>query len=148
MSKKKLLSDREFLEHLIEVFTEVSGRDDETLDRALKEEGFDPDQLVSEGLALVSSLSRDQRLARARAKRDSLLARIHHIRQVAVEKTIPARQLKEEITQLLIGRGLGQEAVQAFFHRFESVEQEDLQGLLEDDQILDILEELREEESE
>lgn len=145
MSKKKPLPDREFLEHLIEVFTEVSGRDDEALDRALKEEGFDPDQLVREGRDLVRSLSRDQRLARARAKRESLLARI---RQAVVEKTMSAQQLKGEIAQLLMGRGLEQESVQAFFHKFESVEQEDLQGLLEDEQILSILEELREEESE
>ena len=145
MAKKKPLSDREFLEHLIEVFTEVSERDDEALNRALIEEGYDPDQLVSEGLALVRSLSRDHRLARASAKRESLLARV---RQAVVEKTMSAQQLKEEITQLLVGRGLGQEAIQAFFHKFESAEQEDLQGLLEDEQILDILEELREEESE
>lgn len=143
MSKKKPLSDREFLEHLIEVFTEVSGRDDEALDRALKEEGFDPDQLVSEGLALVRLLSRDQRLARARAKWDLVLARI---REAAVEKTMSGRQLKEKITQIFIGRGFGQEAVQAFFHKLESVEEEDLQGILEDAQILDILEDFREEE--
>lgn len=145
MPKKQPLSDREFLEHLVEIFTEASQRDDASLNKALAEEGYDPNELVREGLALVRSLGREQRLARARAKQESVLARI---RQASVEKTIPTRQLKERIAQLLAGRGFSQEAVQAFFHKLESVEKEDLQGLLEDVQILGILEDFDEEKLE
>ena len=127
-------TSKDFLENLIENISDSAEQDPDSLKEALAEEGLNYSQLSKEGLQLAQSLEREQRLKIAREMREKLLGLIDAAKQDMFkgsrEKLVTAFQ--EILTP-------GDEAVAAFFHKLETVDDEDLRKMLNKAELLDII---------
>ena len=125
---------KDFLENLIDNICESVEQNPASLEESLKEEGYDFAELKEEGLQLVHTLEREQRLEAARAKREKLLELIDSVKQDLFmgnrEKLVLA--FKE-----IFAPG---EAAVAFFHKLETIDDEDLREILNEATLLEIFE--------
>ena len=136
--EERSIPDRSFLDRLFEAFSEAASQNDDSLRESLVDDGIDPDQVTRRGLQLVRDLSRQQRLIVARTRLDLIRQAID---LSAKRSDSITGDIRRAIVSALAG---GQEglSVQAYFHKLESVEQEDLQSLVDDTMILDLLDKL------
>lgn len=134
-------TQKDFLENLIENICESVEQDPDSLKEALTEEGFNFSQLSKKGVQLARSLEREQRLKLAREKREKLLGLIDAAKQDLFkgnrEKLISA--FKEIFTP-------DKETVVAFFHKLETVNDEDLREMLNEAELLNLIEKQLKEE--
>lgn len=122
----------EYIQNLVDVISEAIEQDEGALKEALAEEGIDYDKLVNDGLQFIHTLEREQRFAIAKEKQE----RLRFLRETMsniYEGT------KEELLDAL--RYLfTKEEYAAEFHKFESLELDDLKSILKDAKILELFE--------
>ena len=140
--KKDICSIDELIDHLADAFIEASAENEETLREELREDGYDPNELAKEGLAFIKSLQGEERLKRAKRKREALLDLITRLgRQSGKTTTQRSKDVKLWL-QEWFGSGEKENIIlQAFYHKLEFVDDKDMESLAEDAEILDLLEE-------
>ena len=127
--------DKKYLLNLIDFVSESLDKED--LKNELKEEGFSYEELVQEGLNLVHGLDREQRIKLWTEKRNKFLAIIKDVVSKKYEGT------KEELLSSLIKILPEKEqspAIQTYFRKLESAEEDELKNIIEDAEILKLLE--------
>jgi hypothetical protein len=105
----------------------------ETLDRALRDAGVDPEAVRARGAALVSKLKEEHRLAwqeEARRRRDAMTLRA---KKVVVPSDTPREEVLRRLNDLRRNPKFGAPILTAFHKRKpEESSDEDLRRLLED----------------
>lgn len=130
MSQKvSKLSPDKLLDHLIDVISESVEDDPKALREALKEEGFDYDKIVADGLEFIHTLERKQKFAHAQEKQNKLMKLLEDVRSNVFQGT------KDELIDMFKGLFAG-EAAAAYFHKLQSVEEEDLREIIKEAEIL------------
>jgi len=133
MSKRQQ-HNKSFLTSLIAFISEPMDQNPVELKRAFKEQGLDYDELVRKGLQVVHSAEREERFAKAKEKRDLLLN---------LMKDVKADRYKDRRPDLVAAFEKifsSEQASLAFFHKLESVNDEELREMLNEAEILEMFE--------
>ena len=143
MEKDKQVKDREFLLNLESCFEEAFS-DDSELDRLLIHQGYNPKEDTEEGLKFIRNLLFERKLSRARSKRE----KINSLLQRVSDKYKSIKSI--DIDSLLdsVFTGSGKLSIQAHFREFQSLDEEDKRGILEDNELLNEISEILEEDDE
>lgn len=131
-SKKNQIDYNKYLNDLINLLSSSTEEDPKFLKESLETEGYNYDELVEEGINFVHDLEREYKFSIAKEKR-----RHYESLKNVVKDTFQGT--KEELLNAL--RSLitsGQ--LQTEFHKFESLEFDDLKSIVKDYNILDIIE--------
>lgn len=137
MSDKK---DRHaaFLDSLYDSLHEASCENEAELRQSLKEQGFDPDQLVSEGLAIVKQMLGRQKLLQANVRYKRFAQAVAELTSKA---TSAPRRIREQLAEALTGSS-DTAVVQAYFRKLQKISDDDLVTLKDDADILALWEKL------
>ena len=132
MSREK--PDKLFLNALLEFISEPIKQKPTELRRAFREEGLDYDRLAQEGLDLIHSFEREQRFTKAKENRHILLKLIEDVK---IDRYKGRRQDLVTAFKKIFSPG---KPNLAFFHKLESVDDNELQEMLNEATILEIFE--------
>ena len=98
------------------------------LDEYLRDDGFDPDQLEKNGLAIVKALLFKQKVALKKIQQENLYKQ-------AIELFVSAHATTKETILLL----LRQRSPQLQFNHLEKMEESDLKEILDESDLLDLM---------
>jgi|GEM_PF-5205580 len=121
------------LNHLLDVFTELDEKDENSLRDALAVEGFDYDQEVQEGLKFISNLKREGRFKEARERNQQAIDLIDELHQDSYQGT------SEELISTFIDLAETDKA-RTYFQKLKDLDKEDLKDILTEANVLKILE--------
>jgi len=128
-------------DNLADALTEASAETDDTLRAELAASGYDLDEVRKRGRDFIKAQSGRLRMARARGRHQDFLALLVRLkasgRAVASSVDKARSWLHEQL-----GSQVPEAAVQAFYHRLESVEDEDLETLAEDVELLQLFDQM------
>ena len=121
------------LNHMLDVFTELDEKDENSLRDALAVEGFDYDQEVQEGLKFISNLKREGRFKEARERNQQAIDLIDELHQDSYQGT------SEELISTFIDLAETDKA-RTYFQKLKDLDKEDLKDILTEANVLKILE--------
>ncbi len=140
--RKKAETDSELLDNLTAFLEDFENLSEEELTQELRDEGIDPEQLLTKSRVIIKSKLKDAKLSwkkSALERRQSLLEQMSSFKH-SIPKSI--EDVRNEIKALLTG-GYGTKAqaqAQAFFRNLDEVTDEDLKSFYEDLKKLELLE--------
>lgn len=147
MNKRRQLSPAEIVENLSESLYEAATENEESLNEELRLSGYDPDALRREGKTFIQRLKGQVRLARAKQRRKRLLDFVDHVK----ESLSSNRDTKYQIGIWLrgeFGHVASNQALQAFYHKLDTIDEEDMKNLAQDAELLQLWEDLEKESEE
>lgn len=125
-----------FLENISDSISEAIENNPESLKASLESEGINYDELVTRGKEFIDSIKRDQDFAEAREKRGRILELFERIKSGSSSES---REDKIEALKLLFTPKKDTSAFQAYFHKLESLNENDIDSMMEDSQLLNFL---------
>lgn len=131
---KDVKTASDFLNSLTEFYMGFEDLSQSELEEELKEEGIDPDKLLSKVNTLVKSKIKESKMAwrkEALKKRESLLEKISK-----VQFTTPKM---DELKEILLGKHSGIDNALVFGRNMEEFTEEDLKSLYEELKVLEHL---------
>ena len=131
-SKKNQIDYNKYLNDLIVLLSSSTEEDPRLLRKSLETEGHNYDELLEEGINFIHGLERGYKFSFAKEKR-------RHYESLKNAVKEPFQGTKEELLDALRSLITGGK-LQTEFHKFESLEIEDLKSILKDFNILDIIE--------
>jgi len=130
--RKMANTSSEFLDNLCDFLTKTEGLSQEELKEELRDEGINPEELVSKVSLLIKSKLREAKGAwkkDAHEKRSALL-KVMASASYDIPKSIP--ELKEKIKEMLMGLNDNKINAQAYFRNLDDIVEEDLKSFYED----------------
>lgn len=141
MDNRRQLSPAEIMDNLSEALYEAATENEETLNDELRRSGYDPDALRKRGKAFIQNVKGRIRLAKAQQRRERLLAFVNQAKKSLSSMSDPKHQigtwLKEEF-----GHNVSNPALQAFYHKLDTIDEEDMESLAQDVELLQLWEDL------
>jgi len=143
-NKKPPESMSEFLDGLVDLFTDLPERTTQELEEDLREEGIDTEAFVQRVQMLVESKLQEQRLAWLEHARQGRTADLEKLRRVQPSKALDKiEEVKQKIKDVLTGQfgsGALEYANAQLHHRnLNNVTENDLRSLLDDLERLELL---------
>lgn len=140
-------SASEFLDGLVELFTNLPDRTMEELEEDLREEGVDPETFAQRVRELVESELEEQRLAWFEHARQGRGAALERLREVQPSSTLSTlKEVKQKVKAVLAGQygpDASEFAYAQLHHRnLDDVTESDLRSLLDDLERLKLLTQL------
>lgn len=126
------------LDRLLRFLFDTEESKPEEVKEGLASYGIDPEELVKEGMHLIHSLEKTERVKLAQAKRKRLAEVFQKLRSIDPSQPIDA--VRKRVDEILSGETDSQFAL-SFQHKHESLSEEDLRNLLSDAELLNLLEE-------
>ena len=126
----------EKLDRLLQFLYDTEESDVEEVREALASYGIDPDELVKEGMHLIRSLEKAERVRITQAKRKRLVEVFDSLRSIDPSQPIDA--VRKRVDAILKGETDSQFSL-AFYHKYDSLSEEDLRNLLSDAELLNFL---------
>lgn len=119
------------IDKLIESWFEINSKDEFNLDESLKDRGYDPKKIETEGVQKIRKMIFEQTVANKKAKAIEL-----YKKAVALIQSTP--QLSREAIFSL----LKQKSPSLQFRSLENLDDENLQEILNDTEVLELIEKL------
>ena len=135
MNNRRQLSPEEIMDNLSEALYEAATVNEESLNEELRFSGYDPDALRQEGKVFIQRLKGQVRLEKARQRRKRLLEFVIQLRNSLSSKSDPKNQIATWLREEF-GHDVSGHALQAFYHKLETVDEEDIQSLVQDAELL------------
>ena len=126
MADKKINIDK-----LLEKWLEINSADEENLDDSLREMGYDPKKIETEGVRKIRKMIFDQTVANKKAKVESLY-----------KKAVSLIQSTSQLSREAIFGLLKQKSPALQFRSLETLDDENLQEILNDTEVLELIEKL------
>ncbi len=123
---------------LLEFLYDTDEANLEEIRELLSDHGIDPNELLSDGLKYIRSLEKGEKVKIAQEKRSRLEKVFKGLKSIDVAQ--PIEEVRKKISEILKGEVDSQTAL-AFYHKYESLSDEDLRALLADAVLLTKLEE-------
>jgi hypothetical protein len=128
----------EKLDRLLRFLYDTEESKPEEVKEVLASYGINPEELVTEGMQFIRSLEKKERVKIAHAKRKRLAEVFHQLKSIDARQPIDA--VRKRVDEILKGDNDSQFAL-AFYHKYDSLSEEDLRNLLSDAELLNLLEE-------
>ena len=147
MDNRRQFSPKEIMDNLIEALYEAATENEEILNEELRRSGYDPDELRLRGQAFIQRMNGRVRLAKAKQRQERLVSFVNQVKKSLSSISDPKRQigtwLKEEF-----GPDVSNHALQAFYRKLNTIEEEDMESLAQDAELLQWWENLENESGE
>ena len=141
MDNRRKLTPSEIMDNLGEALYEAATENEETLNDELRRSGYDPDALRQRGKAFIQNLKGQVRLAKARQRRERLLDFVAQVKKIRSSMSDPKHQISTWLEKEF-GRDISNQALQAFYHKLDTIETEDMESLAQDAELLQLWENL------
>lgn len=138
-SSKDSLKGKDYaekLDRLLRFLYDTEESKPEEVKEVLASYGIDPEELVNEGMQFIRSLEKKERVKIAHAKRKRLAEVFQRLRSIDAKQPIEA--VRKRVDEILRGESDSQFAL-AFYHKYDSLSEEDLRNLLSDAELLNFL---------
>ena len=147
MDNKRQISSKEVMDNLVEALYEAATENEETLNEELRRSGYDPDKLRQRGQAFIQRMKGRVRLAQAKQRQEQFLRFVPQVKSSLSPDGDPIRQIgtwfKEEF-----GHNVSNQDLQAFYHKLDTIDAEDMESLAQDAELLQLWENLENESGE
>jgi hypothetical protein len=132
----KRMPASDFVDSLLQLIYEAVAVDAEARKEALEDFGVDASKIKERVRRRITALNRQHRLEQAHVLRERLIAVVSAYKQNTVDspKEFLVSKLKE-----LFGPSSNAPAFSSFFHKLESLNEDDIRGMIDETEILKIL---------
>ncbi len=147
MDNKRQISSKEVMDNLVEALYEAATENEETLNEELRRSGYDPDKLRQRGQAFIQRMKGRVRLAQAKQRRERLMDFVNQVKKSLSSMSDPKHQIGTWIKEEF-GPDVSNHALQAFYHKLDTIDAEDMESLAQDAELLQLWENLENESGE
>ena len=144
MDNRRKRTFSEIMDNLVEALHEAATENEETLNDELRRSGYDPDALLQRGKTFIQNLKGRVRLAKAQQRRERLLDFVAQVKTAFSSMSDPKHQISTWLKKEF-GRDISNQALQAFYHKLDTIETEDMESLAQDAELLQLWENLEHE---
>lgn len=126
---------KKFISNYIDLAYELDSDDINSKKKILAEEGIDIENILLRQMEVINAFKSKYLLHNAKTNHNSV------VKQITEKDMVQSPSTREEkllvLSKLMSGESSSL-AIQTYFHKFESLNDEDLDGMIEDTQLLEI----------
>ncbi len=139
MKSQRKLNAWEIADNLVDALHQAATENEETLNDELRRSGYDPNEVRQRGQAFIEGLKGRVRLAQAQKRQERLIGILARVKSSFSSIPDAKHQINKWITEE-VANEVSKPALQAFYHKLESVDEEDIESLAQDAELLRIWE--------
>ena len=144
MDNRRKLTPTEIMGNLVEALHEAAIENEETLNAELRRSGYDPDVLRQRGMAFIQNQKGRMRLIKAQQRQEHLSDFVAKIKKFLSSMQDPRHQIGTWIKKEF-GDDMSNSALQALYHKLDTIDEEDMESLAQDAELLQLWENLESE---